>query len=1355
MRVNAVLALLTPKFLNNNFTRFSKSFLLILSLLVGWNLLSAQVSITQLGTPYTENFNSITTSNNSPIPSGFKYGSDWALAGSNTTQVSGTIMDTANLSGGVGGFYNFANGDNTSNDRAIGFFTNASYKSRRSILFAFTNNTGSTVTSINLSWNYEKYRNGINTANWNFFHGATTDSLKVNTSNNALLNATSLPFLSVAGIVSGMTVTASSGIAANTVVTSILSTNVGINPNTSAAINSGSTIKFSSTANTSNTTGDATYTTDGNLYITNPPTSLAKNITLNSLSIADGSTYYLRWTYYSGSVSNGNGPALGIDDFSISLSDGNCAPSVQGKIDSITAVTSSQMTLNYTRGNGDSVLIVASTNSSLSSDPANGILYTANSSFGSGTALGGGFVVYKDIAGGRNSTNNTVTITGLTSSTPYYYYIYEFNKSGTGAGSCYKIPSATYSQNTASAKSDYFRSKQSGQWGDPNTWESSNNNSTWVNATIKPGGLTSGILIKDSVILFAGFPNDSARLLTINPGAKLTYSTASVTSGDTLVIVDDGTAAFDFNIYGTYVVYGNPATLGAGATVKIFSGGLMRADANAAPARGDDFARFSTVYFSNGSVFEWNTTTPPQSSGQTYFNYNASQPLADIPTFRFSKSTSLGANSATIINGIIEVNARVTFQNTGTKTFRNGRIGSGNLIQAAGAIIFSENASWGGTGIDSLSINYGLRIASGKTTTLVSNKTIQCGPLYIDGTLDLSNNDLTFASSANSTASLGKMGASGTINYSGTGRFVVERYISTGTGANQHGKSWQLLATPTWGDNQTINAAWQEGATTVNQNPVSGYGTQITGVGGWTNGFDLNTPSPSMKSYESNSNSWIAVTKTDTTLFNKKGFMVFVRGDRSVTVYNQNPTPTVLRSRGKLYDKSNTPPSTNVAPGKLESVGNPFASAIDFLTVLSEVTSGSLKSVYYLWDPTLSSLGGWQTFDATSSYVPSSPTTFYPSSSNTLIQSGQAFFVNSISGGTVNFSENAKITSSRLVNRAPVNFNNLSILSSYLTTPSNNQQKMVDGNRIIFDQTFSNNIDENDAIKISNPGENFGINRNDTLISIEAKNNLSVGDTIFYNTSNLSQPNYQFIFVPQNIVSRGLRGLLVDKYLNIQTPISLTDSNFVNFTTTSDLSSKASDRFMLIFQRVNVTLLVRFLSVKANRNQENVPVINWNVENEVNIDRYELEKSKDGWKFENINIQTASNLANDSKNYSFTDYCKDLQTVYYRVKAVDLNGQIQYSKIISLPYLNREFNVKIVPNPTQNGTIPVFIENAPSGILNVQIMDLNGRKLHQETWMNTQPNNQKVIKHHLPSGFYNMKVETSNMESKTLRLIIN
>ena len=68
-----------------------------------------------------------------------------------------------------------------------------------------------------------------------------------------------------------------------------------------------------------NTLGNSSlYTGTSTSVVYNPPESAAKAVSIPSLSIASGSSYYLRWSYVTtGSWSNAQG--LGIDDFTMSL----------------------------------------------------------------------------------------------------------------------------------------------------------------------------------------------------------------------------------------------------------------------------------------------------------------------------------------------------------------------------------------------------------------------------------------------------------------------------------------------------------------------------------------------------------------------------------------------------------------------------------------------------------------------------------------------------------------------------------------------------------------------------------------------------------------------------------------------------------------------------------------------------------------------------------------------------------------------------------------------------------------------------------------------------------------------------
>ncbi len=108
-------------------------------------------------------------------------------------------------------------------------------------------------------------------------------------------------------------------------------------------------------------------------------------------------------------------------------------PTTQASGANITAIGDNQMQVNWTRGNGTSVIVVARQGSPVDANPFNGINYTANATYGSGMEIGSGnYVVYK-------GTANNVTVTGLTPGTLYFYSVYEFFT----ADNCFKLPGVT------------------------------------------------------------------------------------------------------------------------------------------------------------------------------------------------------------------------------------------------------------------------------------------------------------------------------------------------------------------------------------------------------------------------------------------------------------------------------------------------------------------------------------------------------------------------------------------------------------------------------------------------------------------------------------------------------------------------------------------------------------------------------------------------------------------------------------------------------------------------------------------------------------------------------------------------
>jgi Secretion system C-terminal sorting domain len=95
-------------------------------------------------------------------------------------------------------------------------------------------------------------------------------------------------------------------------------------------------------------------------------------------------------------------------------------PTINSSSLSFPSISCNSLTLNWTAGNGANRIVVAST-SPIASSPTDQNAYTANSIFGSGSTIAAGeFVVY-------NGAGTSVSVTGLTNTTTYYFAIFEYN----------------------------------------------------------------------------------------------------------------------------------------------------------------------------------------------------------------------------------------------------------------------------------------------------------------------------------------------------------------------------------------------------------------------------------------------------------------------------------------------------------------------------------------------------------------------------------------------------------------------------------------------------------------------------------------------------------------------------------------------------------------------------------------------------------------------------------------------------------------------------------------------------------------------------------------------------------------
>ena len=530
------------------------------------------------------------------------------------------------------------------------------------------------------------------------------------------------------------------------------------------------------------------------------------------------------------------------------------------------------------------------------------------------------------------------------------------------------------------------------------------------------------------------------------------------------------------------------------------------------------------------------------------------------------------------------------------------------------------------------------------------------------------NGYLTLKSTVSETAWVGNL-----TNKQMMGEVTVERFIPTGIA---HPKSWEFIAVPLSGT-QTINQAWQDTATAANQSRYVGYGTQITSnrggnaAGAIALGFDVYTAAGStMKIYNSTTGIFDGIQSTNSTaIANPKGYFVFVRGDRTVVTYNAAATPTVLRAKGRLYTAAvgDLPPTTMVNESSFESIGNPYASAIDFQQINR---TGGIDNTFYVWDPLLPGsrgLGGYQTISASNNFVPVPGGTINYSGleSITRIESGQAFLVHATglgSAGLVSFNEASKLSGSRMTYRGTNTQRAHQKIQTNLYALAGANRKLADGNVLLIGNQFSNDYTGEDAEKQMNAGENMSIAAHGKRISIETKNNIEAGDTIWFHLTNLNRQSYQLQFNVEGFDTSLFTPILKDNYLHTEHPIRFADSTIINFEVDATAGSYADNRFCILFKPAAI-LPLQFITQRATRKNKQV-LIEWNVQHQEEINHFEIERSLDGIHFQSLNMHVEKH-ANVSTYQVFDDAA--MQALgFYRVVAISENGHRIVSNVFNV-----------------------------------------------------------------------------------------
>ena len=700
-----------------------------------------------------------------------------------------------------------------------------------------------------------------------------------------------------------------------------------------------------------------------------------------------------------------------------------------------------------------------------------------------------------------------------------------------------------------------------------------------------------------------------------------------------------------------------------------------------------------------------------------------------------------------------------TCENTGTMTSTGGRMKADlGTVQMKGNTGIAQNLS--GSWFVNKTINtlinantVGISVAASPADTLLISNAMLYGVGTINSQINTGNN-VTLLSRATQTARFGEIVA-GSGN-SITGNVTVERFIP-------NTRKWRLLAWPT-NSTQTARQSWMENAAVANANPKPGYGAIVTDEqASWSvNGFDSKSLSgPSVKYYDAIAGAFVGIPNTNSyAMSSNSAYYTYIRGNRTSLPSPVTFSNTVLRATGTLYTGNVVYP---VADGKFVAVGNPYASAID----VRKITPVNLTTEYYVWDPKLAGaygLGAYQLlYKSGTEYRVTPGGGSYPAAGSIVdtLESGQALMVrsNGTGAGSLSFGEDAKTVGARTFTRG-AGTAQAEVIFALLNIVDPGANTLVDGAMAAFDNSYSSNVDFDDALKLTNTSENISFKRNNTLLAIERRSDVVVDDTLHLNMTGLRIKTYQWDINIANMVNPGRTAMLVDKFTNTTTNLDLTSVTNVQFAVTSTAASYAANRFMIVFKQIPMPT-TQFTTISAVRNANKTIKVNYAVANEANIANYSIEQSNNGTTFTVIGTQAA--IANNSGNpvYSFTDNNASINNNWYRIKFTTTAGVTVYSAIAMVGAEVAEANVvaaskiSVYPNPVVGGNVNVHLDNVAKGNYTAQITNTAGQAIKTATiQVNTNAVLQTIKIGNVASGSYHVTILDETGTKTTLPFIV-
>lgn len=140
---------------------------------------------------------------------------------------------------------------------------------------------------------------------------------------------------------------------------------------------------------------------------------------------------------------------------------------------------------------------------------------------------------------------------------------------------------------------------------------------------------------------------------------------------------------------------------------------------------------------------------------------------------------------------------------------------------------------------------------------------------------------------------------------------------------------------------------------------------------------------------------------------------------------------------------------------------------------------------------------------------------------------------------------------------------------------------------------------------------------------------------------------------------------------------------------------------------ISAPLPVVWNSFDAIVQDKNDVMLMWVISEEVNTAGYQIQFSRDAQSFTDLSYVKGSQFSSNLKKYHYLVNDLSSGIYYFRLKQIDIDGKVNYSKVVEAEIQDNHLPIIVYPNPT-TGDVKLYVGKYLNKSFSIKVIDQLG-----------------------------------------------